>query len=68
MVLLKGYSEKNNYAQSVNGSYLMATGGQRQHFSVFRSWGFMPGYTTIIGPGDIMKIGTRSKQVCVHLT
>ncbi|EIM86401.1 uncharacterized protein STEHIDRAFT_57738, partial [Stereum hirsutum FP-91666 SS1] len=59
LTLLKGFSEKNNYPAAVNGTYLMATGGQRQHFGVFRSLGIMPGYTTIIAPGD--KVNTTEQ-------
>ncbi|KAJ7800051.1 hypothetical protein B0H14DRAFT_2616544 [Mycena olivaceomarginata] len=46
--LLRGASQNNNYAQAVNGMYLAATGGQRQHFPVLGFYGFSVGYTSII--------------------
>ncbi|KAJ6584712.1 hypothetical protein B0H19DRAFT_1059083 [Mycena capillaripes] len=48
LTLLRGASQNNNYAQSVNGMYLAATGGQRQHFPVLGIYGFSIGYTSII--------------------
>ncbi|KAJ6564025.1 hypothetical protein B0H19DRAFT_1067626 [Mycena capillaripes] len=48
LTLLRGASQNNNYAQSVNGMYLAATGGQRQHFPVLGIYGFSIGYPSII--------------------
>ncbi|KAJ7016173.1 hypothetical protein C8F04DRAFT_1282418 [Mycena alexandri] len=48
LTLLRGASQNNNYAQAVNGMYLAATGGQRQHFPVLGIYGFSVGYTSII--------------------
>ncbi|KAJ7456193.1 hypothetical protein FB451DRAFT_1512643 [Mycena latifolia] len=48
LTLLRGASQYNNYAQSVQGMYLAATGGQRQHFPVLGLFGFSIGYTSII--------------------
>ncbi|KAF7373984.1 hypothetical protein MSAN_00611300 [Mycena sanguinolenta] len=46
--LLNGASQNNSYAQAVNGTYLMATGGQRQHFSILHGFGWSMSYTSII--------------------
>ncbi|PPQ92857.1 hypothetical protein CVT25_004345 [Psilocybe cyanescens] len=46
--LLKSKSQNNNYAQSVIGTYLMATGAQRQHFTVFSALGISTSYASVI--------------------
>ncbi|KAF8968229.1 hypothetical protein BDZ97DRAFT_1916079 [Flammula alnicola] len=46
--LLRSKSQNNNYAQAVLGTYLMATGAQRQHFHVFSSLGTSMSYNSII--------------------
>jgi hypothetical protein len=46
--LLRSKSQNNNYAQSVIGTYLMATGAQRQHFTVFAALGISTSYNSII--------------------
>ncbi|KAJ7654569.1 hypothetical protein DFH06DRAFT_1133343 [Mycena polygramma] len=48
LTLLRGRSQKNNYPQAVTGTYLAATGGQRQHYSVLSLYGFSMGYASII--------------------
>ncbi|KAF8173450.1 hypothetical protein BJ912DRAFT_1024853 [Pholiota molesta] len=48
LALLRSKSQNNNYAQSVIGTYLMATGAQRQHFTVFSALGICTSYTNII--------------------
>ncbi|KAJ7742551.1 hypothetical protein B0H16DRAFT_1323267 [Mycena metata] len=48
LTLLRSRSQRNNYAQSVTGTYLAATGGQRQHFSVLGVYGFSMGYNSIV--------------------
>ncbi|KAF8155239.1 hypothetical protein K438DRAFT_1777780 [Mycena galopus ATCC 62051] len=48
LTLLRGASQSNNYAQSVNGIYLAATSAQRQHFPVLGIYGFSIGYTNIV--------------------
>lgn len=50
-VLLKAFSQQNSLAQAINGTYLLATGAQRQHFSVLGSLGLTMSYTSIISPG-----------------
>ncbi|KAJ7043255.1 hypothetical protein C8F04DRAFT_944756 [Mycena alexandri] len=49
--LLKGFSQLNNYAQSIHSAYLAATGAPRQHFSVLGALGASLGYMTIISKG-----------------
>ncbi|KAJ7463671.1 hypothetical protein FB451DRAFT_1180152 [Mycena latifolia] len=51
IALLNGASQNNSYAQAVCGTYLMATGAQRQHFGVLHGIGFSMGYSSIIGQG-----------------
>ncbi|KIM45742.1 hypothetical protein M413DRAFT_24874 [Hebeloma cylindrosporum] len=48
LTLLKSRSQTNNYAQAIHGMYLMATGAQRQHFSVLSSLGITVGYGNVI--------------------
>ncbi|KAJ7102520.1 hypothetical protein B0H15DRAFT_768975 [Mycena belliarum] len=48
LTLLRGHSQKNSYAQAVMSTYLAATGGQRQHFSVLSLYGFSMGYSSTI--------------------
>lgn len=48
LTLLKARSQNNSYSQAVNSTYLMATGAQRQHFSVFSSLGISMGYTSVL--------------------
>ncbi|KAJ7778908.1 hypothetical protein B0H16DRAFT_1448457 [Mycena metata] len=51
LALLNGRSQNNSFAQAVCGTYLMATGAQRQHFSVLHRIGFSMGYSSTIGQG-----------------
>ena len=51
LALLNGRSQKNSFAQAVCGTYLMATGTQRQHFSVLHGIGFTMSYSSIVGQG-----------------
>lgn len=44
LTLLHARSQKNNYSQSVHGTYLLATGAQRQHFSIFKALGVSVSY------------------------
>ncbi|KAJ7264138.1 hypothetical protein C8J57DRAFT_1624548 [Mycena rebaudengoi] len=53
--LLNGASQNNSYAQAVVGTYLMATGAQRQHFSVLQGFGISMGYASIITRGQTAK-------------
>jgi hypothetical protein len=46
--LLKGASQHNSYAHAVNSTYLMATGAQRQIFSILGTLGITMGYTSVI--------------------
>ena len=46
--LLKGASQHNSYVHAVNSTYLMATGAQRQIFSVLGTMGITMGYTSVI--------------------
>ncbi|KAJ7082950.1 hypothetical protein B0H15DRAFT_803079 [Mycena belliarum] len=46
--LLRGASQNNSYAQAVMSTYLAATGGQRQHFSVLSLYGFSMSYSSTI--------------------
>ncbi|KAJ7487292.1 hypothetical protein B0H11DRAFT_2172828 [Mycena galericulata] len=55
IALLNGASQNNSYAQAVYGTYLMATGAQRQHFSVLHGIGFSMGYSSITGQGTKAK-------------
>ncbi|KAJ6624223.1 hypothetical protein B0H10DRAFT_2162254 [Mycena sp. CBHHK59/15] len=48
LALMNGASQNNSYSQAVHGTYLMATGGQRQHFSILHGFGWTMGYTSII--------------------
>lgn len=48
MTLLRARSQQNNYAQSVLGTFFMATGAQRQHFSLLRMFGVTIGYGGIV--------------------
>ncbi|KAJ7802677.1 hypothetical protein B0H13DRAFT_1931731, partial [Mycena leptocephala] len=48
LALMNGTSQNNSYSQAVHGIYLMATGGQRQHFSILYGFGWTMGYTSII--------------------
>ncbi|KAJ7022410.1 hypothetical protein C8F04DRAFT_960328 [Mycena alexandri] len=59
--LLKGFSQYNNYAQSIHSAYLAATGAPRQHFSVLGALGVSLGYTTVISKG-VKKHKTATKQ------
>lgn len=51
MTLLKGASQRNNYAQAVFSTYFMATGAQRQHFSILGALGITMGYASVITSG-----------------
>lgn len=48
LTLLKAHSQNNSYSQAVHSTYLMATGAQRQHFTVLSSLGISMGYTSVI--------------------
>ncbi|KAF7372061.1 hypothetical protein MVEN_00064400 [Mycena venus] len=51
LTLLRGATEasqNNSYAQAVMSTYLAATGGQRQHYSVLSLYGFSMGYSSTI--------------------
>ncbi|EDR07713.1 uncharacterized protein LACBIDRAFT_327646 [Laccaria bicolor S238N-H82] len=48
LTLLKARSQKNNYAQAIHSTYLMATGAQCQHFTVFTSLGIGISYPSVI--------------------
>ncbi|KAJ7679242.1 hypothetical protein DFH06DRAFT_975213 [Mycena polygramma] len=50
--LLKGFSQFNNYAQSIHSAYLAATGAPRQHFAVLGALGASVGYTSVISKGE----------------
>ncbi|KAF8196897.1 hypothetical protein K438DRAFT_1906287 [Mycena galopus ATCC 62051] len=52
LTLLRGSSQNNSYAQAVMSTYLAATGGQRQHYSVLSLYGFSLGYTTTIAKAE----------------
>ncbi|KAJ7288848.1 hypothetical protein C8J57DRAFT_1047484 [Mycena rebaudengoi] len=58
LTLLNGRSQNNSFAQAVCGTYLMATGAQRQHFSVLHGIGFSMGYSSIIGQETKAKLTT----------
>lgn len=48
LILLRARSQINNYAQAVHGTYLTATGGQHQHFSVLSSLSVSVAYGGVI--------------------
>ncbi|KAL1749781.1 hypothetical protein FB107DRAFT_294881 [Schizophyllum commune] len=50
--LMLAASQRNTYTQSIMGTYFMATGAQRQHFSVLSGMGVTMGYSSIISHGD----------------
>ncbi|KAJ7826515.1 hypothetical protein B0H13DRAFT_2241113 [Mycena leptocephala] len=52
LALLNGRSQNNSFAQAVCGTYLMATGAQRQHFSVLHGIGFTMGYSNPLNDID----------------
>ncbi|KAJ7030141.1 hypothetical protein C8F04DRAFT_1211805 [Mycena alexandri] len=56
LALLNGRSQKNSCTQAVCGTYLMATGAQRQHFSVLHGIGFSMGYSSIISQETKTKV------------
>ncbi|KAF8218134.1 hypothetical protein K438DRAFT_1702685 [Mycena galopus ATCC 62051] len=56
LTLLRGASQNNSYAQAVMSTYLAATGGQRQHYSVLALYGFSLGYTTTIAKAFVPKV------------
>jgi hypothetical protein len=56
LTLLRGNSQKNSYAQAVMSTYLAATGGQRQHYSVLSLYGFSMGYSSTISKTFAPKI------------
>jgi hypothetical protein len=45
---MKGASQHNSYVHAVNSTYLLATGAQRQIFSVLGSMGITMGYSSVI--------------------
>ncbi|KAF8952570.1 hypothetical protein BDZ97DRAFT_1768339 [Flammula alnicola] len=63
LTLLRSKSQNNNYAQSVIGTYLMATGAQRQHFTVFSSLGISTSYKSVITRPTEKKPGPGKEAV-----
>jgi hypothetical protein len=64
---LKAASQYNSYPHAVNSTYLMATGAQRQHFSVLSAMGITMGYTSVISQGK--ETTTATAKVCgIRLT
>ncbi|KAI0309308.1 hypothetical protein OF83DRAFT_1072222 [Amylostereum chailletii] len=61
--LLKGASTRNSRLGVILGTYLMATGAARQHYSILRSLGVTSGYNSIIGAGDAVHLGEDSRTV-----
>lgn len=53
LTLLKANSQNNTYAQAVHSTYLMATGAQRQHFTVLASLGVSMGYGSVVTQGAV---------------
>jgi hypothetical protein len=62
LTLLRARSQKNNYPQTVTGTYLAATGGQRQHYSVLSLYGFSMGYTSIISRSTPKPSGVAAEE------
>ncbi|KAL1753879.1 hypothetical protein FB107DRAFT_216807 [Schizophyllum commune] len=62
-----GRSGLSPSVQSIIGTYFMATGAQRQHFSVLSRMGITMGYTSIIASGDRAATG-RSPGTLVQLS
>ncbi|KAJ7235067.1 hypothetical protein C8J57DRAFT_1572916 [Mycena rebaudengoi] len=59
IALLNGASQNNSYAQAVHSTYLMATGAQRQHFSILSGFRLTMGYTSVISRGTKLKEVTK---------
>lgn len=67
LTLLRSRSQINNYSQAVHGTYLLATGAQRQHISVLSTLGSSVGYSGIIDqrkPISLLQTTVASKSVC----
>ena len=66
LALLRSKSQNNNRAQSVIGTYLTATGAQRQHCSVFSALGIGTSYNSIVQRPTMKSAGknesAKSKQ------
>ncbi|KAF8156294.1 hypothetical protein K438DRAFT_1621597, partial [Mycena galopus ATCC 62051] len=60
--LLKGFSQYNNFPQSIHGAYLAATGASRQHFTVFGALGASLGYTAVISKGATAEIKSDKRK------
>ncbi|KAJ7872721.1 hypothetical protein B0H13DRAFT_2553278 [Mycena leptocephala] len=58
--LLKGFSQYNNFVQSIHSAYLAATGAPRQHFAVFGALGAALGYTTVISKGVKAEVASET--------
>jgi hypothetical protein len=69
LTLLKARSQNNSYSQAVHSTYLMATGAQRQHFTVLSSLGISMGYTSVINQhaGKVKANQLESAQVAVSI-
>ncbi|KAF8174074.1 hypothetical protein BJ912DRAFT_858960 [Pholiota molesta] len=62
LALLRSRSRTNNYAQAVIGTYLMATGSQRQHFTVFSSLGISMSYNSVVAAPSSQSTSKRKKD------
>ncbi|EDQ98022.1 uncharacterized protein LACBIDRAFT_336341, partial [Laccaria bicolor S238N-H82] len=67
LTLLKARSQKNNYAQAIHSTYLMATGAQCQHFTVFTSLGIGISYPSVITQLPKENKGTACKVTATGL-
>lgn len=66
LTLLRSRSQHNNYAQSVVGTYFVATGGQRQHVSILSTLGLSVGYGGIIDqrkPVSVHRVQNKKKTL-----
>jgi hypothetical protein len=69
LTLLRGNSQKNSYAQAVMSTYLAATGGQRQHYSVLSLYGFLMGYSSTISTPNlvvVLQCGQHQLHATLH--
>ncbi|KAF7375236.1 hypothetical protein MSAN_00410200 [Mycena sanguinolenta] len=62
LTLLRGASQNNSYAQAVMSTYLAATGGQRQHYSVLALYGFSMGYSSTIAKAFAPKVNVPAAE------
>ncbi|KAF7343799.1 hypothetical protein MSAN_01960900 [Mycena sanguinolenta] len=62
LTLLRGASQNNSYAQAVMSTYLAATGGQRQHYSVLALYGFSMGYSSTIAKTFAPKVNVSAED------